>query len=133
MYAGVPTAIPVSVSRSPPATVIARAITVAGGERLTETGIAVGTPAYMSPEQAAGEQELDSRSDLYSLGCVLYEMLAGQPPFTGRRAQAVVARHTLDPVPPLRTVRKAVPEHVERAALKALEKVPADRFATARQ
>ena len=112
---------------------IARAITVAGGERLTETGIAVGTPAYMSPEQAAGEQELDSRSDLYSLGCVLYEMLAGQPPFTGRSAQAVLARHTLDPVPPLRTVRKAVPEHVERAALKALEKVPADRFATARQ
>jgi serine/threonine protein kinase/tetratricopeptide (TPR) repeat protein len=112
---------------------IARAITVAGGGRLTETGVAVGTPAYMSPEQAAGERQLDGRSDLYSLGCVLYEMLAGEPPFTGPSAQAVLARHTLDPVPPLRTVRKAVPEHVERAALKALEKVAADRFATARQ
>ncbi|MGE5669244.1 MAG: serine/threonine-protein kinase, partial [Betaproteobacteria bacterium] len=108
---------------------IARAVTAASGDQLTETGMAVGTPAYMSPEQAAGHGEIDGRSDLYSLGCVLYEMLAGQPPFAGATPQAMLARHTLDPVPPLATVRK-VPAQVERALLRALEKVPADRFAT---
>jgi eukaryotic-like serine/threonine-protein kinase len=112
---------------------IARAVTAAVGEHLTETGMAIGTPAYMSPEQAAADVRLDGRSDQYSLGCVLYEMLAGQPPFTGPSAQAVCARHALDPVPPLTTVRKAVPPHVERVVLRALEKVPADRFATMRQ
>jgi serine/threonine-protein kinase len=110
---------------------LARAIAAAGGEKLSETGMTVGTPAYMSPEQAGAESRIDGRSDVYSLGCVLYEMLAGTPPFTGPSAQALLARHALDPVPPLRTVRKAVPEQVERVVMKALEKVPADRYSTA--
>jgi tetratricopeptide (TPR) repeat protein len=112
---------------------IARAITAAGGEQLTSTGIAVGTPPYMSPEQGAGEPHLDGRSDLYSLGCVLYEMLAGAPPFAGPTAQAIQARRLTDPVPPLRTVRETVPINIEQAIEKALAKVPGDRFATAEQ
>ncbi len=112
---------------------IARAITAAGGERLTQTGVTVGTPGYMSPEQAAGERELDGRSDVYSLACVLYEMLAGNPPFLGASARAILARQSLDPVPRLRTVRETVPEEFERAVVKALAKAPADRFATAAQ
>ncbi len=112
---------------------IARAITAAGSERLTETGIAVGTPAYMSPEQASAASRIDGRADIYALGCVVYEMLAGSPPFTAPSAQGVLARHTLDPVPPLRTLRRAVASHVELAVLQALEKTPADRFATAQQ
>jgi serine/threonine-protein kinase len=110
---------------------IARAITAAGGDKLTDTGIAVGTPAYMSPEQAAAEHSLDGRSDIYSLGCVLYEMLAGEPPFAGPSARAVLARHTLDPVPPLRTVRPTVSTSLERAIMKAMAKVPADRYTVA--
>ena len=110
---------------------VARAITAAGEDRLTETGLALGTPAYMSPEQAGASRELDGRSDLYALGCVLYEMLAGQPPFVGVTAQQLLARHAMDPVPPLRTVRATVPEGVEQAVLRALAKVPADRFRTA--
>jgi serine/threonine-protein kinase len=112
---------------------IACAITKAGGEQLTETGISVGTPVYMSPEQAGGVKEIDARSDIYSLGCVLYEMLGGEPPFTGPTAQAVIARHAVDPVPPLHTVRATVPDAVEAAVLRALAKVPADRFATVQQ
>ena len=112
---------------------IARAIAAAGGDRLTETGIAVGTPAYMSPEQAVGEQALDGRSDIYSLATVLYELLAGDPPFSGTNPQAINARKTLDPVPPLRTAREAVSPDLERVILKALARVPADRFATAVQ
>ena len=112
---------------------IAKAVTEAGGERLTETGLAIGTPAYMSPEQASGEKRLDGRSDVYSLGCVLYHMLAGEPPFTGPHAQAIMARHAMDPVPPLSTVRSTIPRGIERGVIKALAKVPADRFATARQ
>jgi serine/threonine protein kinase/Flp pilus assembly protein TadD len=112
---------------------IARAIVAAGGERLTETGLAVGTAAYMSPEQAAADARLDGRSDIYALGCVVYEMLGGQPPFTGPSAQAIVARHTLDPVPPLRTLRKTVPFALDQTLLRALEKNPADRFRTASQ
>jgi serine/threonine-protein kinase len=112
---------------------IARAITAAGGEQLTSTGIAVGTPAYMSPEQGSGETHLDGRSDLYSLGCVVYEMLAGAPPFVGPTAQAIQARRMTDPVPPLRTVRETVSSYMEEAIVKALSKVPADRFATAAQ
>ncbi len=112
---------------------IARAITAAGGEKLTETGFTVGTPGYMSPEQAAGGAELDRRSDVYSLGCVLYEMLVGEPPFTGPSAQAILARQSLEPVPRLRTVRDTVPESLEQVVRKALAKLPADRFATVGQ
>jgi len=107
---------------------IARAISTAGSERLTETGIALGTPAYMSPEQGAEDGHVDGRSDLYALGCVVYEMLAGRPPFTGPTAQAILARHAVDPVAPIRTVRDTVPTGVEQAVLKALAKVPADRY-----
>jgi TolB-like protein len=109
---------------------IAKAMTAAGGERLTETGLSLGTPAYMAPEQAAGGG-VDGRSDIYALGCVVYEMLAGQPPFTGPTAQAVMARHAVDPPPPLRTVRHTVPPALERAIRRAMAKVPADRYATA--
>jgi serine/threonine-protein kinase len=103
------------------------------GESLTETGLVVGTPAYMSPEQASGERTLDARSDQYSLACVLYEMLAGEPPFTGPTAQAVSARRLSGEVPPLRHVRPSVPESVEHAILRALAPVPADRFASERE
>ncbi len=112
---------------------IARAITAAGGDKLTHTGIAIGTPLYMSPEQASGGGALDGRSDVYSLACVLYEMLAGHPPFLGGTAQAILARHTMDPVPPLRTARATVPAAVEEALGRALAKLPADRYATALQ
>ena len=108
---------------------IARALDLAGGERLTQTGLALGTPSYMSPEQAVGSPA-DARSDIYSLGCVLYEMLAGEPPFTGPTAQAIMARRLSSPVPTLRTVRETVSPAVERAIEVALAKVPADRFAT---
>src|SRR6266700_2052175 len=110
---------------------IARAIMAAGADRLTETGIALGTPAYMSPEQGTEDGEVDGRSDLYALGCVAYEMLAGAPPFTGPTAQAILARHAVDPVAPIRTVRETVPRGVEQAVLKALAKVPVDRYAGA--
>jgi DNA-binding SARP family transcriptional activator/TolB-like protein len=110
---------------------IALAVTAAGGTRLTGTGLSPGTPAYMSPEQAAGDPAVDARSDVYALGCVVYEMLAGEPPFTGPTAQAVLARQALDPVPNLRTIRTTVPEGVVQAVERALAKVPADRFATA--
>ncbi len=106
---------------------VARALDAAGGERLTETGITFGTPLYMSPEQASADRRLDGRSDIYSLGCVLYEMLAGDPPFTGRTAQAIIARRLSEPVPRLRTLRD-VPESVEEVVAKALARSPADRF-----
>ncbi len=110
---------------------IAHAVGQAGGERLTETGMAVGTAVYMSPEQASGERQLDGRADVYSLGCVLYEMLSGEAPYTGPSAQAIVAKRFSDPVPAVRRVRPAVPEGLEHAITKALALVPADRFATA--
>jgi tRNA A-37 threonylcarbamoyl transferase component Bud32/TolB-like protein len=110
---------------------IARAITVAGGQRLTATGMALGTPAYMSPEQGAGEQALDGRSDLYSLGCVLYEMLAGEPPITGPSVAAVLARKSVDVPVELRRVRSAVPASVEQTVTRALSVLPADRQRTA--
>ncbi len=110
---------------------IARAIDAAGTDRLTGTGLAIGTPAYMSPEQVGAERMLDGRTDIYSLGCVAYEMLGGEPPFTGPSAQAVMARHAVDPPPPLRTLRPAVPRDVEVAVERALAKVPKDRFPTA--
>jgi TolB-like protein len=106
---------------------IARALRVAGGERITQAGAALGTPAYMSPEQAAGE-EVDARSDQYSLGCVLYEMLAGVPPFTAATGAQVMARHLVDPVPSLTTVRQGVSSSVVKAIARALAKTPADRF-----
>jgi len=111
---------------------IARAIEAAGGARLTETGLVVGTPIYMSPEQAGGGA-VDGRSDLYSLGCVLYEMLMGEPPFTGPTAQAILARKATESLPSLRAARETVPEFVEHTISKVLAKVPADRFATATQ
>src|SRR5690606_25060226 len=105
---------------------------IAGAEsRLTQTGTTVGTPAYMSPEQAAGEPDIDARSDIYSLGAVLYEMIAGEPPFTGPSAQAVVARRMIEDAPLLRTRRPTVPEPLERTVAKALERTPADRYASA--
>ena len=112
---------------------IAKAISASGGQTLTQTGMAVGTPAYMSPEQAAGETEPDGRSDVYSLGCVLYEMLAGTPPFTGPTAQAVISKRFTEPAPLLRAARPTAPEEIEQAVTKALARVPADRFATAAQ
>jgi eukaryotic-like serine/threonine-protein kinase len=111
---------------------IARALTVAGGTG-SETGEIVGTPVYMSPEQGAGGGEVDGRSDIYSLGCVLYEMLAGHAPFSGVTAQEVIARHALDPIPPLEAVRPGVPPRVAHAVRKALAKRPIDRFAAADQ
>ena len=112
---------------------VARAIGEAGDTRLTASGIAIGTPIYMSPEQSLSSKDTDPRTDIYSLGCVLYEMLSGTPPFTGATAHAVQARHAIDPVPPLRTLRPGVPEGVEHAITRALAKVPADRFGTAEQ
>jgi DNA-binding SARP family transcriptional activator len=110
---------------------IARALDVAAGEKLSQTGMTLGSPAYMSPEQAAGSDELDGRSDIYSLACVLYEMLAGEPPFTGRTTQAILARHASDPVPSLRTVCPSVPPALETTVMRALAKSPAQRFPTA--
>ncbi len=112
---------------------IARAISVAGGDRLTQTGLSVGTPAYMSPEQVEGAAHIDGRSDLYSLACVLYESLAGETPFRGPNAQTIFARRMTNPVPSLRAVRQQVPEHVEYAITRALALTPADRFTTTTQ
>jgi hypothetical protein len=110
---------------------VAKAAGEIGAERLTGTGLALGTPAYMSPEQAAGSRELDGRSDQYSLGCVLYEMLAGEPPFTGPTPQAVIGRRFVEPPPSLHLLRAGVPEALERVVLQALAREPADRFSTA--
>ena len=110
---------------------IALAISSAGGTRMTETGLSLGTPHYMSPEQAMGEREITARSDVYALGCVLYEMLTGEPPFTGPTAQAIVARVMTAEPAPVSEMRKTVPDHVEAAVDTALQKLPADRFATA--
>jgi serine/threonine protein kinase/Tol biopolymer transport system component len=110
---------------------IALAVNAAGGDRITETGLSLGTPGYMSPEQATGERELDARSDIYSLGAVLYEMLAGDPPHTGSTTQAVLAKTVTQPPRPVRQLRETVPSHVEAALSKALAKVPADRFRSA--
>jgi TolB-like protein len=110
---------------------IARAIAGQMESKLTETGTTLGTPAYMSPEQAAGERAIDHRSDIYSLGCVLYEALAGEPPFTGPTAQAVIARRFTETPRLLRELRETVPANVERAVAKSLAKSPADRFGSA--
>ena len=110
---------------------IARAITAAAGGKLTETGIAIGTPGYMSPEQAMGGERVDGRSDLYSLACMLYEMLAGEPPFTGPSAESVARQHVAAPAPHVSVMRPGVPPAVDQAIARALAKTPADRFATA--
>src|SRR5438445_1030973 len=112
---------------------IAKAVTAAAATTLTLTGAAVGTPAYMSPEQASGEVDLDGRSDVYSLGCLLFEMLTARTPYTGPTAQAIIAHAFTDPVPALHAFRDTVPERVEEAVGKALAKDPAMRYATAVQ
>jgi serine/threonine protein kinase len=110
---------------------IALAVSAAGGGRMTETGLSLGTPHYMSPEQASADRELSARSDVYSLGCVLYEMLAGQPPHTGPSAQSILVHILTEEPRPLTDLRQAVPPNVAATVAKAIEKLPADRFATA--
>jgi len=107
---------------------ISLALSEAGGTRLTETGLSLGTPHYMSPEQASGDRELDGRTDVYSLGCVLFEMLAGEPPHTGPTTQSVLAKLLAEEPAPLSTLRRSVPANVEAAVRKTLEKLPGDRF-----
>jgi serine/threonine-protein kinase len=102
-----------------------------GSTALTEAGHAIGTPAYMSPEQASAEREVDARSDIYSAGCVLYEMLAGEPPFTGPTAQAIISKRLVDPVPSVRRLRETVTPELDEAVSRSLARAPADRFQTA--
>jgi serine/threonine-protein kinase len=115
---------------------IARAVNAMGdaaGGALTKTGMSLGTPTYMSPEQAFAEKDIDGRSDLYSLACVLYEMLVGQPPFTGSNAQAVMAKHSMAEVPSMQIVRATIPDEVEDVVQRALAKSPSDRFSTVKE
>ncbi len=113
---------------------IARAFTTsAASQGLTSSGVQIGTLNYMSSEQAAGHGDVDRRTDIYALGCVLYEMIAGEPPFSGATQATVVARHVLDPVPSLRTVRPSVPQGLEDVVYKALAKSPSDRYQTANE
>jgi serine/threonine-protein kinase len=110
---------------------IALAVSNAGGQRVTQTGLSLGTPQYMSPEQATGDRAIDARTDIYSLGAVAYEMLAGEPPHIGNSAQAVIAKLLTEEVRPLTVLRRSVPAHVDAAVRRALEKLPADRFENA--
>ena len=110
---------------------IALAVAQAGAGRITETGLSLGTPHYMSPEQATGDRDVDPRSDVYALGCVLYEMLAGQPPFAAPTAQAVLVKILTADAPSITSERRTVPPHVDHALAQALEKLPADRFTSA--
>ena len=110
---------------------IAKAVSVSGGQKLTQSGMAIGTPAYMSPEQAAGDPDIDGRTDIYALGCMLYEMLVGEIPFTGRTSQAILARHTMDIVSPPSTVRQSASPDLEDIVFCSMAKSPADRFRTA--
>ena len=110
---------------------LARAIVVAGGEQISSSGLVVGTPAYLSPEQAAGQRDIDGRCDVYGLGCVIYEMLTGELPFTGPTAQSVIARHLREPPRSIRVVRPELPQQVEDALFAALAKRPEDRPRTA--
>jgi len=112
---------------------IALAVGAAAGERLTGTGLALGTPLYMSPEQFLNDGAIDGRSDLFALGCVLYEMLAGEPPHMGASPQAIAAKRLTQPIPPVRVLRETVPLAVEAALARVLAKAPADRFATGRE
>ncbi|HEY9384297.1 MAG TPA: protein kinase, partial [Gemmatimonadales bacterium] len=111
---------------------IALAVSAAAGGRMTETGLSLGTPHYMSPEQATAEKELSNRSDIYSLGCVLYEMLTGSPPHVGASAQQIIMKIVTEDAAPVSKLRKSVPPNVEAAVAKAIEKLPADRFESAR-
>src|ERR1051325_8929587 len=108
---------------------IALAVSAAAGGRMTETGLSLGTPHYMSPEQATAEKDLTNRSDIYSLASVLYEMLAGEPPHVGGSAQQIIMKIITEPAEPVTKMRKAVPPNVAAALDRALEKLPADRFA----
>jgi len=110
---------------------IALALGVAGGSRLTETGLSLGTPYYMSPERATGDQQIGPPSDVYSLACVIYEMLVGDPPFVGPTAQTVLGKIIAGEVIPPARLRPSIPANVDAALQKALEKLPADRFGTA--
>jgi serine/threonine-protein kinase len=110
---------------------VALAVTNSTDRRMTETGLSLGTPQYMSPEQSMGERTIDGRSDIYSLSCVLYEMLAGEPPFTGPSSQAIVAKILTEAPPPVTAQRPATPPSVAETIRRGLEKIPADRFATA--
>ena len=112
---------------------IARAVQVSGGQRFTQAGMTVGTPPYMSPEQAAGDEDVDGRSDVYSLGCVLFEMLAGQPPFSGTTLESILHQHLAVDPPPVTNFRPTVPVEIAGALSRALAKAPADRFAPAAQ
>ena len=112
---------------------IALAVHQAGGSRMTQTGMSLGTPAYMSPEQAMGEREIGARSDVYALGAMTYEMLAGEPPFTGPNSQAIVAKVLTEQPPPLRAKRPMVSPAAEAAILTALQKLPADRWGSAHE
>jgi eukaryotic-like serine/threonine-protein kinase len=112
---------------------IALAVEEAGGHRMTQTGMSLGTPAYMSPEQAMGERKIGPRSDVYALGAMTYEMLAGEPPFTGPSSQAIVAKVLTEQPPPLRAKRPSVPPAAEAAILTALQKLPADRWGSAKE
>lgn len=109
---------------------IARAIGAAADDALTGTGVAIGTPGYMSPEQSSGQDALDPRSDLYAIGCVCYEMLTGEPPFTGPTAQAIITRRLSQPAPSPRVLRPSIPETLDETVRRSLAPVPADRFAT---
>jgi len=112
---------------------IALAVQSAGGARMTQTGLSLGTPQYMSPEQAMGERSIDARSDIYALGAILYEMLTGDAPFTGSSVQAIVAKVINERPTPVRMLRDSVSPSVERAVLTALAKLPADRYASAKE
>src|SRR5512138_3103840 len=107
---------------------IALAVSKAGGNRITQTGLSLGTPQYMSPEQATGDRVIDGRTDIYSLGALTYEMLSGEPPHIGHTSQAIIARLLTDRPRSVRASRSAVPEYVDAAVARALEKLPADRF-----
>ena len=112
---------------------IALSLSATGGERLTEVGISLGTPAYMSPEQATGETEIDARTDVYALGCIVYEMLCGHPPFTGASSRAIISKALTEEAQPITGQRERVPAHVDAAVMTALEKDPANRFASVRE
>ena len=112
---------------------IALAVSNAGGDRITQTGLSLGTPQYMSPEQATGDREIDGRTDIYSLGALTYEMLTGEPPHDGKTSQAIIAKILTDKPRSVRLSRDTVPQHIEDAVLRALAKLPADRFHTAHE